>query len=154
MCELWSSGNCTRAVCAFRHCVLDVSSSSTINALGFSTVYRCSVGTNTLFENPKFGVIGCRAQQCITMTFIVYTVQVQTVAHTYSVHVHTFVFCCPAAKFDKQICSHQKGGGIRGVEQWIRMATEYKMVILPDMGGIRPCIECPQYIYFTEAGTL
>ena len=32
----------------------------------------------------------------------------------------------------------------RGVEQWIRMATDYKIVVVPDTGGTRPCIECPQ----------
>ena len=26
--------------------------------------------------------------------------------------------------FDKQISSHEKGGGIQGVEQWFWMATE------------------------------
>ena len=31
-----------------------------------------------------------------------------------------------------------------GVEQWIRMATDYKIVVVPETGGTRPCIEYPQ----------
>ena len=46
--------------------------------------------------------------------------------------------------FDKQISSQERGGGIRGVEQWIRMATDYKIVVVPDTGSTRPCIECSQ----------
>ena len=34
--------------------------------------------------------------------------------------------------------------GARGVEQWIRMATDYKMVVVPDTGGTRCMVECPQ----------
>ena len=39
------------------------------------------------------------------------------------------------------------------MEQWIRIATDYKIVVVPDTGGTRPCIECPQclglyYLYF------
>ena len=30
--------------------------------------------------------------------------------------------------FDKQISSQERGGGVRGVEQWIRMATDYKIM--------------------------
>ena len=35
------------------------------------------------------------------------------------------------------------GGDVSRVGQWVRMAMEYKIVIPPDMGGTRPCIECP-----------
>ena len=44
--------------------------------------------------------------------------------------------------FDKQISSQEKGGGVRGVEQWIRMANEYIIVTLytPGYWGTRSCI--------------
>ena len=29
------------------------------------------------------------------------------------------------------------------MEQWIRTATDYKIDVVPDTGGTRPCIECP-----------
>ena len=58
--------------------------------------------------------------------------------------VHTCVLvvvvCCLATKFDKEISSQERGGGVRGVEQWIRMATDYKIVVVPDTGGTRPCM--------------
>ena len=39
----------------------------------------------------------------------------------------------------------RREGGVRGgVEQWIQMATDYKIVVVPDTGGTGPCIECPQ----------
>ena len=39
--------------------------------------------------------------------------------------------------FDRQISSHDRGGGVRGVEQWIWMATECKQqYILPDTGAL------------------
>ena len=41
----------------------------------------------------------------------------------------TFVVCCLATKFDKQISSQERGGGVRGLEQWIRMATDYNYYV-------------------------
>ena len=33
---------------------------------------------------------------------------------------------------DKQISSHERGGGVRGVEQWIQVATDYEIAVVPD----------------------
>ena len=45
--------------------------------------------------------------------------------------------------------SHEKGGGVRGVKQWIRMVTECKIVILTGTGGTQPSIQCPQCLGIT-----
>ena len=44
--------------------------------------------------------------------------------------------------FGKKISSQERGGGVRGVEQWFRMATDYKIVVVPDTGSPdHGCIE-------------
>ena len=40
--------------------------------------------------------------------------------------------------FDKQISSQERGGGVRGVEQWIRMATDYNYYLYMCI----PCHTC------------
>ena len=53
------------------------------------------------------------------------------------------VVVVPDTNFDKKISSQERGGGVRGVEQWIQMATDYKIVVVPDTGGTRCMVECP-----------
>ena len=46
-------------------------------------------------------------------------------------HVHTQLHLYSVAwrlNFDKQISSYERGGGVRGLGQWIRTATDYKII--------------------------
>ena len=77
-------------------------------------------------------LMSCNIYMCV------HCVHVYTCMHTVCMYIHVcthacvcacmhacmFVVCCLATTFDKQISSHERGRGVRGVEQWIRMATE------------------------------
>ena len=53
--------------------------------------------------------------------------------HIHNAYWHLY-FVAWQPNFDKHISSHKRGGGVRGVEQWIRMAIECKIVVLSDTG--------------------
>ena len=50
-------------------------------------------------------------------------------------HTHNGVCSCTSMVQCTLELVHYSGRGVRGVEQWIRMATDYKIVVVPDTVG-------------------
>ena len=52
--------------------------------------------------------------------------------YMYNPHVQSHLWSVAwQPSFDKQIPSQERGGGVRGVEQWIQMATDYNYYVQP-----------------------